>query len=416
MAADRRGRGGPATKVSPARLAAVRVLLAVEEGAHADEALATGAPRDPADRAMTWNLVLGVLRSRPELDAVIVAVARRPLWSLEPAVRNLLRIGIYELRYSRVPPHAAVDQAVEASRRLGVGHAASFVNAVLRRQEGFAVPDLMGHPEWLAERWRARYGSGAELWMRANNQPAPVHIVAKEDPAGVARDFQHRGLTLVPVGEGIFRLPPGTGALEQLPGFDEGRWWVMDPAAVAVADLVPSGDSPVLDTCAAPGGKSFRLASRAGERQVMATDLTEDRLERLRSSAGRLGLPVRAQVHDWTAGPLLDDAGQPVQFSAVLVDAPCTGLGLLRRHPDIRWHRKEEDIHNLAERQRRILYHASLCVAPGGSLVYAVCSPEPEEGERVAAMLKWEEEARFSNAPALDGQDVFWGCRMRRPG
>lgn len=414
MGADRRPKKA-AGSVSPGRLATVRILGLVEEGAHADEVLATQAPRDPAERAMAWNLVLGVLRSRSELDALIVTVARRPLWTLETAVRNLLRMSLYELRYSRVPPHAAVDQAVEASRHLKVGHASGFINAILRRQEGLILPDQLGHPDWLSARWRARYGAAAEAWMRANNQPAPIFIVAKEDPAGVAREFQHRSLTLLPVSEGVFRLPSGTGALEQLPGFAEGRWWVMDPAAVAIADLLPAGTSRVLDTCAAPGGKSFRISARDGSREVLATDLTEQRLIKLRTSAERLSLPVQALVHDWSAGPLTDDSGVLLRFEAVLVDAPCTGLGLLRRHPDRRWHRKEEDISALSERQRRILYHASLCVERGGVLVYAVCSPEPEEGEMVASTLGWREEARYSNAPATEGQDAFWGCRLRAP-
>ncbi len=402
-----RGSGG---KVSAGRLAAARALMEIEEGAHAEDALARHAPPDAAERAFGWNLVMGVLRNRLELDGVIVSVAKRPLYTIEPAARTLLRQGIYELRYSRVPPHAAVDQAVEASRKLGAGHAAGFLNAVLRRQEGVTADGGGGHPEWLRRRWEARYGAAATArWMEGNNRPAPIHIVATEDPAGVSRDFQHRSLVLVPAEgrEGVFRLPAGSGAIPALPGYEEGRWWVMDPAAVAVADLLPGGPEPVLDCCAAPGGKSFRLASRG--HPVTATDTSAERLERVRGGAARLGLSVQARLHDWEQGPL------PEQFPMVLVDAPCTSLGLLGRHPDIRWARREADIAALAARQRTILRNAAACVAEGGALVYAVCSPEPEEGPMVAESLGWKIEEVFSNGPT-EGEDAFWGCRMRRQG
>lgn len=398
---------GPRSRVSPGRLAAIYALMDVEEGAHADESLSRHAPLDPMDRGLAWNLCLGVLRGRPELDAVITQVARRPVWNLEPGVRTVLRVGLYELRHTRVPSHAAVDQAVEASRKIGVGHASGLINAVLRRQDSIVVPESLGHPDWIADRWRARYGSRADDWMRANNQPAPVHIVAKEDPSGVAREFQHQGITLIPLKNGVFRLPSQGGAIEKLPGYREGRWWVMDPSAVAIADLVPEGSEAVLDTCAAPGGKSFRMAAQG--HTVFATDLTEERLLRMRQSAERLGLPMKVQVFDWNTGAL------PQRFPVVMVDAPCSSLGLLRRHPDIRWNRRESDLPAMVARQKNILHHAARCVDVGGCLIYAVCSPEPEEGELVAQSLKWPIEEVFSNAPSEDGADVFWGCRLRRP-
>ena len=400
-----------AGRVSPGRISAARALLDIEAGARAEEALAAHAPADGAERAFAWNLTLGVLRARPELDAVIERVARRPLYTLEPMVRALLRAGIWELRYSRVPPHAAVDQAVEASRRLRVGHAAGFINAVLRRQGGVEVDGGLGHPDWLRRRWEGRYGAeAARRWMEGNNRPAPIHLAAKEDPAGVSREFQHRGLTLTPAGASLFRLPPGAGAIPELPGYAEGRWWVMDPAAAAVADLIPADAGRALDCCAAPGGKSFRMLSRG--LSVVATDGSAERLARVREGAARLGFGadrLSVAAHDWERGPLSD------KFPAVLVDAPCTSLGLLGRHPDIRWARQEGDIAALAGRQRAILRHAAACVAPGGALVYAVCSPEPEEGPEVVASLGWPVEAVFSNAPT-GGEDAFWACRMRCPG
>ena len=399
-------------RLNPGRRAALETLLAVERGEHAEDALARLAPADPGDRGLAWHLVLGVLRQRSALDAVIRVVARRGVSTLDAPVSAALRVGLHELRFGRVPPHAAVDQAVEGVRALGTPHAAGFVNAVLRRQDSVDVPpdEALGHPAWLVARWRARHGAdAADAWMRANNAPASVHVVAKEDPAGVARAFQHRGMALTPTGDGVFRVPEGHGNPAEWPGHAEGRWWIMDPAAVAVADLCgPVDGLDVIDTCAAPGGKSFRLASRGA--RVLATDTDEGRLARLREGAERLGLPVDSRVHDWAAGAL--DRRAPV----VLVDAPCSGLGVVRRHPDIRWRREESDLAGYAARQRAILANAAASVSPGGVLVYAVCSPEPEEGEAVAASLGWPEEARFCNAPATDGADVFQGFRLRAPG
>lgn len=393
--------------VNPGRIAAARTLLDVDRGAHVEDALGRYAPKDAGDRSLAWHLALGVLRNRPGLDGVIITAARRAPRTLDPEVLAVLRIGIFETQFGRVPPHAAVDQAVELARRLGVGHASGFVNAVMRKQLDLKVDPALahGHPEWLAERWRARYGEAdANAWMLANNTPAPLYLVAREDPAGLSRLFQHAGIVATPAGERVFLVP--SAPVDTLPGFAEGLFWVMDPAAVAVADLVP--DVPeVIDVCAAPGGKSFRLASRG--MRVVATDRSEERLRRLRENAERLGMAVDVVMHDW------ERSAMDCEAEAVLLDAPCTGLGTLRRHPDIRWRRDEADIRAAAEKQARILLNAAMCVAPGGCIVYAVCSPEPEEGPDIVAALGWPVEARFENAPCRDGADAFFAVRMRRP-
>jgi 16S rRNA (cytosine967-C5)-methyltransferase len=411
--AGRSGAPRPPSRVNAGRLAAIRALVAVEHGEHVEDALARLAPAAGPNRALAWHLALGVLRSRTGLDELVRIVGRRGVSTLDPPVAAAVRVALFELRRAGVAPHAAVDQAVEAVRALGLPHAAGFANAILRRSVEVPLADdaWLGHPAWLVERWRSRHGrEAADAWMHANNAPACVHLVCREDPAGVVRAFQHAGMVLVPSGpDGVFRLPAGAGAPEGWPGFAEGRWWIMDPVAVQVADLCGDIEGrTVLDTCAAPGGKSFRLASRGA--RVLATDAEEARLARLREGAARLGLAVESRVHDWSAGAAATDA------DVVLVDAPCSGLGVVRRHPDIRWRRVAEDLPAFAARQRAILRHAAGCVRPGGVLVYAVCSPEPEEGEEVAASLGWREEARLCNAPARDGADVFQAFRLRAPG
>ncbi|GDX79821.1 MFS transporter [Deltaproteobacteria bacterium] len=397
------------SRANPGRVAAARALLAVDdEGRNVEEALAEFVPGDPADRALAWNLALGVLRHRAALDEAITTAARRAVWTLDPPVLSALRAGLYELAFTRTPPHAAVDQGVELARALGAAHAAGFVNAILRRGVVPLEGDVsLGFPAWMIARWRSRLGSPrADSYMRACAEPAAVHLVVKEDPAGVAASFQKAGIVLVPAGEGVFRLPARSGRVDELPGFAEGRWWIMDPAAVAVADLVPNV-AEVLDVCAAPGGKSLRLAARG--MRVTATDLDAERLARIAENAARVGLSVPSNVHDWSAAPM---AGA---WPAVLVDAPCTALGLVRRHPEIRWRRTEADVAIAAARQAKILSNAASCVAPGGALIYAVCSPEPEEGPMIAAKLGWPVEATYSNEGNPEGADVFWGCRMRRP-
>ncbi len=411
-----------------ARRAAWTALELIDGGAHYEDALlrALSDVTAQGERALCWQLVLGVLRQRSLLDAVIEAASRRTTRNIDPAVLRCLRLGVLEARFFRTPVHAAVDQAVELTRTVKAAHAASFVNAVLRHQAEFTpgADAASGHPAWMIRRWRARWGDATAPWMAANQEPAEVYLVPREDPAGVSRAFQHAGITLLP-DRGALKLPPRVGAIPDLPGFTEGRWWVMDPAALAVADLVP--DVPeVLDMCAAPGGKSFRLAARG--LAVTAADNSAPRLERLRDGAARLGMladehgkpgTIHVIQEDWRPeSPTLS----PGRWPAVLLDAPCSGLGTLRRNPDIRWRRTEAELGARAQLQTSLLRAAAIMVAPGGSIVYAVCSPEPEEGPMVAASLGWPIRAVLDTSPSgaatpggNDGQDAFWACRMERP-
>jgi 16S rRNA (cytosine967-C5)-methyltransferase len=212
----------------------------------------------------------------------------------------------------------------------------------------------------------------------------------------------------------VLRLEPGAGGVRDLPGFADGAFWIMDPAAAAVADFTLAGEGTrVLDACAAPGGKSFRMVAAGAE--VICVDRSPERLELLRSSAERLGFDLEIGRHDWTSGPL--DGLEPVDV--VLVDAPCTGLGTLRRHPEIRWRRVEEDIAAAAEVELAIVRNAANHVTRGGVLVYAVCSAEPEEGpDVVAALLKecpdFKLEAEFQTAPPQGDYDGHYAARLRR--
>lgn len=394
--------------VNPGRVAAARALLAVERGAHVEDLLARTAPKEGPDRRLAWNLALGVLRRQGSLDVAISAASGRTIAAIDPPALVSLRIGLYELHLTRSPVHAAVDQAVECCRALGGERAAGFVNAVMRKASRQTLPQdpWLDLPPWLVTRWRGNLDG----WVARLNEAPPVCGVWR-DAADPVVELETRparaGGAEVP---GAFALTELTGPVERLPGFAEGRWWVMDPAAAAVADLAGVGPGMrVLDACAAPGGKSLRLAA-AGAR-VLAVDQSADRLALVTEAAKRTGLPVETRQHDWLSGPL--PGGE--RFDVVLVDAPCSGLGTLRRHPEIRWRRQPTDPAAMALRQRPLLAAAAAHVVDGGRLLYAVCSPMLEEGPPVAQSLTgWQVAQTWSSVPPQDDEDAFQAFLLRR--
>ncbi len=400
----------PPVRVNPGRLAAARVLLGVESGAHADDLLEQLAP-DGRDRGLAWHLVLGVLRRQGSLDHIISPFCSRPVGKLDAPVRVVLRLGAFELLYGRTRAHAAVHQAVDLTRALRAGRATKFVNAVLRKVSTANVPTdpYLDLPPWLRE----RFADWPE-WVARMAEPPPT--------CGVWTDPSHP-LPEVDAGpvsaggrtpEGAFRVAEGDGSIGTRPGFAEGRWWVMDPSSVVVADLLHEhlgSASRVLDACAAPGGKTLRLASRG--HSVTAVDLEPHRLAMVGEGSRRVHVSERVSTHahDWLTGPL----SNVEPFSGVLVDAPCSALGIVRRHPEIRWRRVASDPSAMAIRQRVILENAAQHVKNDGVLVYSVCSPLPEEGEAVATSLSgFEVVDRWSSVPPAGDEDAFQAFVMRR--
>ena len=356
------------------------------------------------DRALVTALVYGVLRWRGKLDWILAKVLDRPLDTLDSPVRHILRLGAYQLCcLTRVPDFAAVDEAVSLARRTGGARHASYVNAVLRavaRLRGRPEPDPASnplgywetagsHPRWLVERWIARLGSDeAGRLMAANNAIPPVTVVVNELKAREA-DLRSALVKAVPgVAEGrwvsgAFHLR-GAGSVGDLPGFAEGWFIPMDEAGVfpVLALDVQPGDR-VLDACAGGGGKSGLIAARIGSLgEVVALDSSPRAIRRLEAARARLGLA--------TVKPHLGDArtaGEewPGRFSRVLLDAPCTGLGTIRRRPEIKWRRRPEDLSRAASLQHELLAGVAGAVAAGGLLVYSTCSLEPEETDAVVA-------------------------------
>ncbi len=411
--------------MNPGRRAALRALLRVEQGERGDHALEAEAPSQGRDRALAWHLLSGALQHRAEIDHALAAASSRPLGRLEPAVLAVLRLAAYELRYGRAPRRAVVHQAVELTRLDASHRATGFVNAVLRKQgrggEGVPPRLLLNHPEWLLQRWERRYGADAAAhWAASNNEPPPLCVASAGSTDELEALLRSAGLEPEPAFAagrqvpGLLRVSGPVGPVGSLLGAQEGLWWVQDSAAAAVADLVRCRPGwRVLDACAAPGGKTFRLASKGAE--VVATDRSAQRLERLEEGLCRLGLSAQVLTHDWLEGSLPGLA----PFDAVLVDAPCSGLGTVRRHPEIRWRRSLEDLQRNAERQQAVLEAAAAMLAPRGVLVYAVCSAEPEEGEQVverflAAHPDHSLDETFCSAPPSHGEDAFWAARLVR--
>ncbi len=399
-------------------------LARVRSGERAEDALQAEAPPPGRDRALAWHLASGTLQHQRELDWVIAASSKRPLESLDPTVHLLLRVALYELRHGKAPARAVVHQAVELCRALRLGRAAGFVNAVLRNQGRVGEPPpraLLNHPDWLLDRWEARLGKErCERWARRNNQPAPLTLAlngAQPELEAALREAGLEAREARAAGEnvpGLLTLEGPTGPVTELPGAALGSWWVQDPAAAAVSDLLGCGPGwRVLDACAAPGGKTFRMLTQGAT--VVAADRSERRLATLRKGLERLRLQARTRVHDWLEGPMDDLAA----MDGVLVDAPCSGLGTTRRHPEIRWRRQPRDLVRNPEQQLAVLVSAAHHVRPGGVLVYAVCSGEPEEGPEVVRRFldtqpEFTLDRSWTSAPPSEHEDAFQAARLLR--
>ena len=396
--------------ISPARIAAYEILSTVSAG-NADLptaiAFARGGLRDERDRALAAEIASGVQRWRAALDHLIVEFSARDLSRLDPEIVEILRLGAYQLLHlTRVPASAVVDDAVNLAGRAGKRSASGFVNAVLRtisrRRDSLPLPPrpadpndraavldyfsiTLSHPRWLAARWYDRLGfDAAEAWQRFNNAPGSVTLRAnrlRTTPQELVDRLAAAGCLVHPAAFAPDGLIVDEGYPLRGPGLDEGWFVVQDEASQLVTLLAGEHPPPrVLDTCASPGGKTTALAAAMGGRGLLvASDLRDRRVNLLRRTVTATGAAnVRIVQAD-----LLKPLPFVSAFDCVLIDAPCSGLGTLRRDPDIRWRRGDSDLPLLAARELTMLQHAAEMVAPGGRLIYATCSSEPEENEGI---------------------------------
>ena len=393
------------SRANPGRVSALKALVGVEEGGRAEDLLAELSPKAGKDRALAWHLTLGTLRWRGNLDHGLQPHLRRPVGDLDAPVRAALRMGLFEAHLSRTPARAAVHQAVECTKVVGMRRASGMVNAVLRRASQLPLPTDPSHtlPPWLYARWASH-----ERWIERIREPAVITI-AGCPPRGT--ELEPAILEGRPVKD-MWRLAASSGQVSELDGYDDGLFWVMDPAAARVADMVTEelgGSGRVLDACAAPGGKTFRMAASGLE--VVAVDSSKSRIDRMIENLQRLNRQTEIRTHDWLSGPI--EGCEP--FDAVLVDAPCTALGVVRRHPEIIWRRQPGDAAAMSVSQRIILRNAANHVKRGGALIYAVCSTEPEEGIAVAEGLQgWSVSKTWSSVPPAGDEDGFQAFVLRR--
>lgn len=414
-----------------ARRIALKVLASLDEHdgylQPAVEAACRAARLDQRDRGFVLELTQGVCRWRARLDFALDAYVDRGMRKTPKPIRRVLRLGAYQLLFlDRIPARAVIHTAVELARETGGEPAARMVNAVLRKLDvqGDTPPKgetpkmiaaRLSHPEWLVRRWvREVDPAYAIRRCAANNRPAPL-TVRPDRPRLRVEQLQDR---LEYEGATVTRGVLAPEALQitdhpapfQSDSFRDGWWKVQDEAAQLIALLAdPRPGETVWDVCAAPGGKTRHLARLMnGEGRLVASDVHAGKVERLQRALGHIEM-VRAIEHDATH-PL---EGEPV-FDRVVIDAPCSGLGVLRRHPEIKWRRVAADLPRLAEVQAQILDSASLGVRPGGVLVYSVCTDSIEEGPaQVEAFL--ERHPEFEQEAPPDGVQVDWSLVMDGP-
>ncbi|WP_423823079.1 16S rRNA (cytosine(967)-C(5))-methyltransferase RsmB [Salinisphaera sp. SPP-AMP-43] len=419
------------------RVLAARAVAAVIDGGRSLDAALADWPSDfvGVDRALARMLAYGTLRDYRRLGALLAPrLKKKP----QPLLDALLRVGLFQLESTRVPAHAAVHATVAAAPKLKLGKARGLVNAVLRghqrepaRIDESASALALSYPDWLADAILADWGAAGEAVLAAGNAQAPMHLrtnTRATDREALQSELAEAGIDAEPIAlcrAGLTLAEPV--AAERLPGFEAGRVSIQDGAAQLAVDLVaPQAGERVLDACAAPGNKSAHLLERA-DITLTALDIDADRLATLQATLDRLGLSATVCVGD-AGQPALWWDGQP--FDRILLDAPCSGTGVIRRHPDIKWLRRPEDITAAAARQRALLDALWTTLAPGGRLVYATCSILRAEGVDVVGDFlaatpgareqpieaEWGQAERFGRriAPGAHGFDGFYYALLER--
>ncbi len=414
------------------RAQAARSLVAVlAQGRSLKAELARVLPgiADVRDRALLEAICFTVLRHYRRYQYVLDSWMQRPLRQREAELQCLLLAGLAQLDALQLSPHAAVGATAEAARVLGRSAQVGLVNALLRRALREPWPPATelavrtSHPDWLVRALERDFAGEAETILEANNAPAPMWLCV--NPRRIARADYLAQLEIAGVGASAPQWPANAIRLstprspESLPGWGEGACWVQDAAAqLAVEALAPAPGARVLDACAAPGGKTAQLAASLDARgSLVAVDVDARRLRRVGATLSRLQLPtprVELLAGDATRAETFGD--EATAFDSILIDAPCSATGIIRRQPDIKWHRRAEDIAPLAKLQARLLDALWPRLAPGGRLLYATCSLLPEENARqVESFLARTPQARARPLDARYGRESGPG-RQRLPG
>jgi 16S rRNA (cytosine967-C5)-methyltransferase len=433
--------------IAPARIAAYETVRAVSKGA-SDLPHALARARQPLtderDRALAGEIATGTLRWQATFDHLAVTLGQRRLDRFDPEVLDVLRTAMFQLLHlDRVPASAVVSDAVSLTKKIRKTSAAPLVNALLRRmsreRERLPLPRrptdpsdrraaldylsiTLSHPRWLVIRWLDRYGFDAtETWLRFNNRPARLTLRVnrlRTTTTDVISALAAHGVQVEPGRHAADALVVTAGNPLLTPLADQGVFFVQDEASQLVATLVGAraGDR-VLDACASPGGKTTAIAAAMQDRGVIvATDVRDKRLDLLRHTVTVSGASSIRVVRA--------DITQPLPFRApfdwILLDAPCSGLGTVRRDPDVKWRRHEKDLPDLAAAQQQMLRETARMLRPGGSIVYSTCSSEPEENEDVVAAIVREGTLEpggpdLRTLPFTHGLEAFFAAVLRKP-
>nr|WP_314741851.1 16S rRNA (cytosine(967)-C(5))-methyltransferase RsmB [uncultured Haemophilus sp.] len=397
---------------------------------------------EPKDLPLVQEITFGICRVLPRLEAIIKQLVEKPLKGKTRLVHCLLLVGLYQLLYMRIPAHAAVDEVVNATKTLKLDNFRALTNGVLRRflreqEQILAIVDKHWqtlHPEWFVNKIKKAYPHWREI-VEANNQRPPMWIRVNAQHSqpkayaallGDLANQRENSTACVPDCAILLDHPVG---VNQLPHFEQGWATVQDAHAQWSAELLDVQNSEtILDACAAPGGKTTHILEKAPQAVVFALDIEENRLKRVRENLARL---------NQTATVICGDASQPdqwleqdVMFDRILLDAPCSATGVIRRHPDIKWLRKESDIAELAALQAKILEALWAKLKPKGTLLYATCSILPEENhlqierflqshadaEAVEMDFNGEKVTEKQFFPQPNGGDGFFYAKMRKVG
>jgi len=370
------------------------------------------------DKALLQELCFGVLRTLPQQEWLISKLMSRPMTGKQRTIHYLIMVGFYQLLHTRIPPHAALAETVEGAVVIKRPQLKGLINGVLRqfqRQQEELLAEFADsdkrflHPEWLLKRLQKAYPSQWQAIVEANNQRPPMWLRVnrnhhtRDEWLALLETAEMNGFTHDAYPDAIRLASPAP--VQSLPGFEQGWVTVQDASAQGcMTYLEPQNGDRILDLCAAPGGKTTHILEVAPKASVMAVDIDEQRLSRVYDNLKRLGMKAEVKQGDGrTPAQWCGDE----QFDRILVDAPCSATGVIRRHPDIKWLRRDRDINELAQLQSEILDAVWPHLKPGGTLVYATCSVLPEENsQQIAAFLKRTSNATLRTTGTLDKPGV----------
>lgn len=392
--------------MSNSRLVALEAIIEIlENNKHADEVLSSAFANhqlDKKDRALATELIYGITRKKLTLDYLISKISKRPVDKLPFNIKNILRMAVYQLEFTRIPEYAVVNSSVEMAKKLESHKVGSFVNGVLRNlikeRTSIKFPDISkepesslsieySHPRWMVKRWLARFGLENTInLLKFNNTPPQITINVnrlKSSKEEVIKELSTENITVTESIISPYCLKIGNvGNVNQLPGFNEGHWFIQDECSSLIADIMkPQKEETIVDLCAAPGTKTVAIANyMENTGKIYAVEISENRINKIHENCNRLNV---SNIETIQADGTKFCLPEGTFADRVLVDAPCSNTGVLAKRADARWQRNNKDINKLGQLQLDLLSNAANLLKNGGIIVYSVCSIELEEGPEV---------------------------------